>query len=73
MMLKSGGCAGELGYPKTMGLENGSDFISKELALWAFMEGVTLDFNRPSKLTGNAIIDFPNRKFRVEYLNPNCL
>ena len=37
----------EVGYPKTIRLDNGPEFISKELDLWAFMRGVTLDFSRP--------------------------
>ena len=41
-------CAAELGYPKTIRLDNGREFISKELDLWAFMHGVTLDFSGPA-------------------------
>jgi transposase InsO family protein len=33
--------SGEIGYPKTIRLDNGPEFISKELDLWAFMRGVT--------------------------------
>jgi putative transposase len=32
----------EVGCPKTIRLDNGPEFISKELDLWAFMHGVTL-------------------------------
>ena len=39
----------EIGYPKTIRLDNGPEFISRELDLWAFMRGVTLDFSRPGK------------------------
>jgi putative transposase len=46
----------EIGYPKTIRLDNGPEFISKELNLWAFMRGVTLDFSRPGKPTDNAFI-----------------
>ena len=42
--------AGEFGYPKTIRLDNGRKFISKELDLWAFIHNVTLDFSRPGKL-----------------------
>jgi putative transposase len=49
--------AGELGYPKTIRLDNGPEFISKDLDLWAFMKGVTLDFSRPGKPTDNAFIE----------------
>jgi putative transposase len=61
--------ARELGYPKTIRLDNGPEFISKELDLWAFMRGVTLDFSRPGKPTDNAFIESLNGKFRAECLN----
>jgi len=34
----------EVGCPKTIWVDNGPEFVSKELDLWAFMRGVTLDF-----------------------------
>ena len=34
----------EIGIPKAIRLDNRPEFISKELDLWAFMRGVTLDF-----------------------------
>ncbi len=39
--------AGEIGYPKMILLDNGPEFISKELDLWAYLRSVTLDFSRP--------------------------
>jgi hypothetical protein len=33
----------------------GPEFISRELDLWAFMHGVTLDFNRPGKPNGQRL------------------
>jgi transposase InsO family protein len=62
---------GELGCPKTIRLDNGPEFISKELDLWAFMRGVTLDFSRPGKPADNAFIESLNGKFRAECLNAN--
>ena len=61
----------EIGYPKTIRLDNGPEFISKDLDLWAFMKGVTLDFSRPGKPTDNAFIESLNGKFRAECLNVN--
>ena len=61
----------ELGYPETIRLDNGPEFISKELDLWAFVHGVTLDFSRPGKPTDNAFIESLNGKFRAECLNAN--
>lgn len=63
--------AAEVGYPKTIRLDNGPEFISKELDLWAFMRNVTLDFSRPGKPTDNAYIESLNGKFRAECLNAN--
>jgi putative transposase len=59
----------EMGCPKTIRLDNGPEFISKKLDLWAFMRGVTLDFSRPGKPTDNAYIESLNGKFRAECLN----
>jgi putative transposase len=61
----------QLGYPNTIRLDNGPEFISKELDLWAFMHGVILDFSRPGKPTDNAFIESLNGKFRAECLNAN--
>lgn len=61
----------EIGCPKTIRLDNGPEFISKELDLWAFIRGVTLDFSRPGKPTDNAFIESLNGKFRAECLNAN--
>jgi putative transposase len=61
--------AAETGYPKVIRLDNGPEFISKELDLWAFMHDVTLDFSRPGKPTDNAFVESLNGKFRVECLN----
>ena len=52
-------------------LDNGPEFISKELDLWAFVHGVTPDFSRPRKPTDNAFIESLNGKFRAECLNAN--
>ncbi len=36
-------CA-QVGYPGSIRVDQGSKFISRELDLWAYMKGVTLDF-----------------------------
>lgn len=63
--------AAEFGYPRTIRVDNGPEFVSKELDLWAYMKGVTLDFSRPGKPTDNAFIESFNGKFRAECLNAN--
>ena len=35
------------GYPLTIRVDNGPEFVSRDLGLWAFQHGVTLDFSRP--------------------------
>ena len=48
---------------------SGSEFISRDLDLWAYQRGVELDFSRPGKPTDNAFIESFNGKFRSECLN----
>lgn len=59
----------QIGYPKTIRVDNGSEFISKDLDLWAYMNAVILDFSRPGKPTDNAYIESFNGKFRADCLN----
>ncbi len=61
-------CA-QVGYPGSIRVDQGSEFISRELDLRAYMKGVTLDFSRPGKPTDNAFIESFNGKFRAECLN----
>jgi putative transposase len=61
----------DAGLPKTMRVDNGPEFISRDLDRWAFVRGVTLDFSRPGKPTDNAFIESLNGKFRAECLNAN--
>ena len=57
------------GYPLMIRVDQGSEFISRDLDLWAYANGVTLDFSRPGKPTDNAFIESFNGKFRAECLN----
>ena len=59
------------GTPERICLDNGPEFISKALDLWAYQSGVTLDFSRPGKPTDNAYIESFNGSFRDECLNVN--
>ena len=43
--------------------------VSRDLDLWAYQRGVTLDFSRPGKPTDNAFIESFNGKLRAECLN----
>ena len=60
---------GRIGYPKTIRVDQGSEFVSRDLDLWAYAKGVTLDFSRPGKPTDNAFIEAFNGRFRAECLN----
>jgi len=60
---------GWIGYPKTIRVDQGSEFISRDMDLWAYQRGVTLDFSRPGKPTDNAFIEAFNGRFRQECLN----
>ena len=42
------------GKPRTIRVDNGPEFICKALDIWAYLNGVTLDFSRPDKPTDNA-------------------
>src|SRR5271165_170585 len=59
----------EVGFPATIRVDQGSEFVSRDLDLWAYQRGVTLDFSRPGKPTDNAFIESFNGKFRAECLN----
>lgn len=58
-----------IGYPRSSRVDQGSEFISRDLDLWAYQRDVTLDFSRPGKPTDNAFIESFNGKFRAECLN----
>jgi putative transposase len=76
VQLSRSGCRGDtgktfriIGYPKVIRLGNGSEFISRDVDLWACQRGVTLDFLRSGKPTDNAFIEAFNSKLRTECLN----
>ena len=56
-------------YPKVIRVDQGSEFVSRDLDLWAYSRGVTLDFSRPGKPTDNAFIEAFNGRLRAECLN----
>lgn len=59
----------ETGYPRAIQVDQGSEFISRDLDLWAYQKDVVLDFSRPGKPTDNAFIESFNGKLRAECLN----
>lgn len=63
--------AAKLGYPTTITVDNGPEFISNALDQWAHAHGVTLHFSRPGKPVDNAFIESFNGRLREECLNTN--
>ena len=58
-----------VGYPRTIRVDQGSEFVSRDLDIWAYQKNVVLDFSRPGKPTDNSFIESFNGKFRSECLN----
>jgi putative transposase len=56
------------GLPQTIRVDNGCQFTSKELDLWAYANGITLDFSRPGTPTDNAYVESFNASARLECL-----
>jgi putative transposase len=59
----------ERGLPKTLVTDNGPEFTSKAMILWARDRGVDLHFIDPGKPTQNAFVESFNGKFRDQCLN----
>jgi putative transposase len=57
------------GKPCAIRVDNGPEFVSRSLDLWAYFNGVKLDFSRPGKPTDNAVIESFNGRLRDECLN----
>lgn len=59
----------EQGFPKRIKVDNGPEFISKDLDRWAYWNKVELDFSRPGKPSDNALVEAFNARLRQECLN----
>ena len=46
-----------MGYPQSIRVDKGSEFVRRDLDLWAYQKGVVLDFSRPGKPTDNGFIE----------------
>lgn len=57
------------GTPQSIRVDNGPEFISRSLDLWAYWNNVTLEFSRPGKPTDNPFIESFNGTLREECLN----
>jgi transposase InsO family protein len=45
------------GFPEAIRVDQGTEFVSRDLDLWAYSRDVTLDVSRPGKPTDNAFIE----------------
>lgn len=59
----------ERSAPKVLFCDNGSEFTSQIMDLWAYQNGVKIDFSRPGKPTDNAYVESFNGTFRAECLD----
>jgi putative transposase len=57
------------GLPKVLFCDNGSEFTSQMMDLWAYHNEVRIDFSRPGKPTDNAFVESFNGTLRAECLD----
>lgn len=57
------------GYPRSLRIDNGPEFIASALELWAQTHHVVLDFIRPGHPEQNAYIERFNRTYREDVLD----
>ena len=57
--------------PDRIRVDNGTEFTSKRLDQWAYLNGVCLQFSRRGKPTDNGLIEAFNGRLRAECLNEN--
>lgn len=55
--------------PKLLFCRNGSEFSGQAVDLWAYQNGVKIDFSRSGKPTDNAFVESFNGTFRNQCLN----
>lgn len=57
------------GYPKSITVDNGTEFCSRAVDAWAYRNQVKLDFIRPGRPVENGLIESFNGRLRDECLN----
>ncbi|RDI58551.1 integrase-like protein [Microvirga subterranea] len=62
---------GIYGVPQTIRVDNGPEFVSRSLDLWAYQHGVVLDFSRPGTPIDNSFVEAFNGKVRAECIDQN--
>jgi putative transposase len=63
---------GQIGYSNTIRVSNVSEFISRDLDLWAFANDATLGFSRPGNSAVNGFIAAFSSKLKADCLNAHC-
>ena len=61
--------ASERGYPAKLRVDNGPELTSVQMAEWAEIHGVELEFIQPGKPMQNGFIERFNRTYREEVLS----
>lgn len=59
------------GLPKSITIDNGTEFTSRAFDQWAYEKGIKLNFIQPGKPSQNGFVESFNGKFRDECLNEN--
>jgi putative transposase len=59
----------ERGTPQSIRADHGPEFVSNSLDMWAYFNGVKLDFNGRQKPANNAMIESFNGRLRDGGLN----
>ncbi|WP_187829390.1 integrase core domain-containing protein [Labrys sp. KNU-23] len=57
------------GYPRSIRVDPGTEFVSRDLDVWAYQHGDTLDFSRSGRPSDSSHTESFNCKFRAEGLN----
>ena len=57
------------GVPKSVTVDNGTEFVSRAMEAWSVNDSVRLDFIRPGRPMENAFIESFNARLRDECLN----
>jgi len=57
------------GTPQSITVDNGTEFASKAVDLWAYQNAVHLNFIRPGRPVENGYIESFNGRLRDEFLN----
>jgi putative transposase len=55
--------------PQLLFCDNGSEFTGQRMEMWAYCNGVKIDFSRPGKPTDNAFCESFNGTLRAECLD----